>query len=95
MSEFEKAVREVLTSLRRGEVLTYGEVAEMAGFPGRARAVGRILAETEEEVPWWRVVGAGGRLVSPSAAEQAELLRAEGRLVRDGRLVAQNRKGTY
>lgn len=87
MSDFEEAVLEVLTSLGRGEVVTYGEVAEMAGFPGRARAVGRILAETEEEVPWWRVVGAGGRLVSPSAGKQAELLRAEGRRVTQRRVI--------
>lgn len=78
MTPFEESVLEVLRSLRPGEVVTYGEVAEMAGFPGRARAVGRILRLTEEEVPWWRVVGYGGRLVSPNAAQQADLLRREG-----------------
>ncbi len=78
MTPFEESVLEVLRSLRPGEVVTYGEVAEMAGFPGRARAVGRILRLTEEEVPWWRVVGYGGRLISPNPAEQADLLRREG-----------------
>ncbi|MEX0946928.1 MAG: MGMT family protein [Acidimicrobiia bacterium] len=66
MTEFEAAVLEVLRSLRRGEIVTYGEVAELAGYPGRARGVGRILSQTDEEVPWWRVVGHGGRLVSPN-----------------------------
>ena len=78
MTRFEESVLEVLRSLRPGEVVTYGEVAEMAGFPGRARAVGRILRLTEEEVPWWRVVGYGGRLISPNPAQQADLLRREG-----------------
>ena len=75
MTPFEESVLEVLRSLRPGEVVTYGEVAEMAGFPGRARAVGRILRLTEEEVPWWRVVGHGGRLISPKPTQQADLLR--------------------
>jgi methylated-DNA-protein-cysteine methyltransferase-like protein len=77
MSPFEEAVLEVLHSLQLGEVVTYGEVAEMSGYPGRARGVGRILRLTEEDVPWWRVVGFGGRLISPDPEEQARLLSAE------------------
>lgn len=77
-SEFEEAVLAVLHSLRSGEVVTYGEVAELAGFPGRARAVGRILAVTEEDIPWWRVVGYGHRLRAPNPEEQTRLLREEG-----------------
>ena len=78
MTSFEEAVLEVLRSLESGEVVTYGEVAELAGYPGRARAVGRILRDTDEDVPWWRVVGRGGRLLSPHPSEQAALLRREG-----------------
>jgi methylated-DNA-protein-cysteine methyltransferase-like protein len=77
MSPFEAAVLEVLHSLQPGEVVTYGEVAEMAAYPGRARAVGTILRLTGEDVPWWRVVGSGGRLISPHPEEQARLLAAE------------------
>jgi methylated-DNA-protein-cysteine methyltransferase-like protein len=82
MTEFELAVLEVLRSLQSGEVVTYGEVAELAGYPGRARAVGRILASTEEDVPWWRVVGYGGRLLSPDPDTQERLLREEGAALR-------------
>jgi methylated-DNA-protein-cysteine methyltransferase-like protein len=78
MTPFEEAVLEVLRSLKPGEVVTYGEVAELAGYPGRARGVGRILRVTDEDVPWWRVVGYGGRLISPNPIEQAALLRSEG-----------------
>src|SRR5688572_7982543 len=42
--DFERRVRRVLLALRPGEVATYGEIAEEAGFPGAARAVGNVLA---------------------------------------------------
>ncbi|HJU50717.1 MAG TPA: MGMT family protein [Acidimicrobiia bacterium] len=76
---FEEAVLSVLRNLEAGEVVTYGEVAELAGYPGRARGVGRILAITEEDLPWWRVVGSGGKLRSPHPALQAHLLASEQR----------------
>ncbi len=75
----------VLASLEPGDVITYGEVAEEAGFPGAARAVGNLLGRSEG-LPWWRVVGAGGKLVSPSRHRQADLLLAEGVLVVGGRV---------
>jgi methylated-DNA-protein-cysteine methyltransferase-like protein len=84
MRAFEQAVTAVLHSLGPGEVVTYGEVAAEAGFPGAGRAVGRLLATTAEDVPWWRVVTATGRLVPGHEAEHARRLRAEGVPVTDG-----------
>ena len=52
----------MLLRLRSGEVVTYGEVAEEAGHPGAARAVGNVIASSED-LPWWRVVTSTGRLV--------------------------------
>lgn len=75
---FDRAVLGVLASLEPGEVVSYGEVAEQAGFPGAARAVGSLLRVTTVDVPWWRVVAADGRLRAPDRARQADLLRAEG-----------------
>ena len=86
MSPFEQAVVTVLRSLRPGELVTYGEVAAEAGYPGAARAVGRILATTTDDLPWWRVVTATGRLVPGHEAEHARRLRAEGVRVIDGRV---------
>lgn len=83
---FEDAVLAVLRALRPGEVVTYGEVAEEAGYPGAARAVGSLLRTTTDPVPWWRVVGAGGHLRAPDASRQAELLAAEGVRVRGRRI---------
>jgi methylated-DNA-protein-cysteine methyltransferase-like protein len=78
LTAFEQAVARVLEHLEPGDVVTYGEVATEAGFPGRARAVGRFLAASGGSYPWWRVVTASGRLVPGHEADQAERLRAEG-----------------
>ena len=64
-----------------GQVRTYGEVAEMAGGSRfqHARAVGQAMRRCPSDVPWWRVVAAGGRLIIPGGtAEQARRLAAEG-----------------
>jgi methylated-DNA-protein-cysteine methyltransferase-like protein len=73
---FEEAVVAVIRSLSAGEVATYGEIAAESGYPGAARAVGNHM-RTSEDLPWWRVVAAGGRLAPGSEAEQAARLRAE------------------
>ena len=77
MSDFEASVRAVLRALPPGTVVTYGEVAEEAGHPGAARAVGNLLARGED-LPWWRVLPVSGRLLPGHEAEQAARLRAEG-----------------
>jgi methylated-DNA-protein-cysteine methyltransferase related protein len=50
------------------------------------------VAPEELNLPWHRVVGAGGRIVFAKSTrhhkEQARRLRAEGVLVRDGRVAA-------
>lgn len=81
-----------MSSIPRGQVSTYGAVARAAGFPGRARQAGFALrvAPAELQLPWHRVVGAGGRIVFPPSSgayrEQARRLRAEGVRVADGRV---------
>ncbi len=74
-------------ALAEGEVTTYGDVAEVAGYPRQSRLVGRILSVTNHEVPWWRVVNAQGRIRTANPARQAELLAAEGVLVTGGRVL--------
>lgn len=91
MSEFEERVRRVILGLRKGEVVTYGEVAEEAGCPGAARAVGNVLARAEG-LPWWRVVSSGGRLVPGHETEQSRRLEAEGHSILNGRLRGRKRR---
>lgn len=86
MTRFEEKVTKVITSLQPGDVVTYGEVAAEAGFPGAARAVGTLLRNSEG-LPWWRVVGAGGRIRTPNPERQIRLLTDEGVLVVNGRVV--------
>ena len=74
---FDEAVAAVVRGLGAGEVVTYGEVAAQAGFPGAARAVGNALQRVEG-APWWRVVTSTGRLVPGDERRHAQLLRAEG-----------------
>jgi methylated-DNA-[protein]-cysteine S-methyltransferase len=82
----------VLSTVRRippGRVVTYGDVAEMAGRPGAARAVGNIMSEAgRPDVPAHRVIAAGGRLGGYGGSEQLKrsLLMAEGVTFRSNRV---------
>lgn len=78
LSRFEAAVAAVLVGLAPGEVVSYGDVAAEAGYPGAARAVGAFLAAHGGDYPWWRVVTATGRLVPGHERVHARRLRAEG-----------------
>ena len=66
-------------AIPRGKVSTYGAVAKMAGYPGAARMVARVLRRGFG-LPWQRVLGAGGaiKLTGDSAIEQRFRLQAEG-----------------
>ena len=87
-----QAIWHVVCAIPRGQVATYGAVARAAGLPGRARQAGFALKVAPEELnlPWHRVVGAGGRIVfarfTPEHKEQARRLRAEGVLIKNGRV---------
>ena len=83
----ERRIIDVLMSLGEGEVTTYGDVADVAGYPKQSRLVGRILRETRLDVPWWRVVNAQGRIRTSNPALQAELLAEEDVLVAGGRVI--------
>ena len=75
---FVAAVRSVVRSVPPGEVITYGEIALEAGYPKQARAVGRVLAMGDDDLPWWRVVNAAGRLAPGHEHEHRRRLAAEG-----------------
>ncbi len=82
---FEAAVIAVLATTEPGDVMSYGDVAAEAGFPGAARAVGGVLRR-HEGLPWWRVVAANGRIIPHDPEEHARRLAAEGVVVVDGRV---------
>ena len=77
----EQAFAETIRSIPRGKVASYGQVAAAAGYPRYHRAVARFMKTAiPGELPWQRVLGAGGeiKLVGSSAAEQRLRLRMEG-----------------
>lgn len=84
----DRRILDVVRSLAPGEVVSYGDVADDAGYPGRSRLVGTLLATTDEAVPWWRVVTAAGRLVPGLERDHADRLSAEGIVVRGTRVVS-------
>jgi methylated-DNA-protein-cysteine methyltransferase-like protein len=77
----------VIRAIPRGCVASYGEIAERAGLPRRARLVGRVLRESPDGagLPWYRVLRSDGRIAFPPGTrgfrEQVRRLAAEGVLV--------------
>ena len=80
-----QAIYSVVRRIPEGRVATYGQVARLAGQPGRARLVGYALSALRDgiPVPWHRVVNAQGRISgrsdgSAAALEQRLRLESEG-----------------
>lgn len=74
--------REVIRRIPRGKTMTYGEVAAAAGHKGSARQVVWALQNCGPDVPWHRVVGAGGKIRLPGEAGLEQRLRLEAEGVR-------------
>ncbi len=75
------AFRRMILSIPAGKVSTYGRVAAAAGYPQLHRAVARLLRiDAVDQLPWHRVVGAGGEIKLRGAGlrEQRERLQMEG-----------------
>ncbi len=78
---FQERVLEIVRKIPRGRVLTYGQVAILAGAPRAARQVGRTLYNYGRLVPWQRVINHYGGLSTykiGSGMEQRALLEQEG-----------------
>ena len=75
------AFRRIILSIPPGKVSTYGRVAAAAGYPRFHRAVARLLrTDPPDQLPWHRVLGAGGeiKLRGAAAREQRARLKLEG-----------------
>jgi methylated-DNA-protein-cysteine methyltransferase-like protein len=84
LSPFSRAIVDVIRSIPRGKVATYGQVAAMAGNARAARRVAWLLSSssTTRGLPWQRVINSKGEISfdpgSSSFARQKRLLKAEG-----------------
>ena len=76
---FTARAAELIRNVPKGKVVTYGQIAGMAGDPRGAREVVRVL-NTQKDLPWHRVLAAGGRITlpGPGGVLQRKLLEAEG-----------------
>jgi methylated-DNA-protein-cysteine methyltransferase related protein len=77
----------VVRAIPRGRVLSYSRLAVLAGLPGRARLMGKLL-RASDGLPWWRVVRADRTLAEPVADAQKKRLLAEGVRVRGSRVAS-------
>lgn len=83
----EQRVWQVLSQVPAGKVVSYGQLAEMAGLPGAARWVGSTLRKLPRgsPLPWHRVITSQGRIALPensdAARRQRELLALEGVII--------------
>lgn len=82
IKNFTERVRDVVRGIRRGETLSYGEVAKIAGNPGAARAVGTIMkGNFDNTIPCHRVIksdGSVGDYNRGGREKKIKLLRNEG-----------------
>ncbi|WP_080845979.1 MGMT family protein [Cytobacillus gottheilii] len=86
MLPFTEKVLEIIKEIPSGSVMTYGQIAAIAGSKRGARQVARILHSMSEtySLPWHRVVNAQGEIVlqdQEQANRQKELLEIEGVLI--------------
>ncbi|XQW86934.1 MGMT family protein [Thalassotalea piscium] len=74
----------------KGNVACYGQIADLAGLPGRARLVGRALGFVPENgwnnamVPWHRVINSQGKI---SFAAGSDALIRQKQLLQDEQVV--------
>ncbi|MFV0574440.1 MAG: MGMT family protein [Vibrio sp.] len=64
MNTFNQQVFFVLHTIPYGKVTTYGTVAKLAGYPGYARHVGKLLSNLpkDTQLPWHRVINSQGKI---------------------------------
>jgi len=59
----------------KGQVASYGQIADLAGLPGRARLVGKSLGKVPDNgwqgqsVPWFRVINSQGKISFPPGSD--------------------------
>ena len=83
MTPFTESVIQIIRSIPEGRVMTYGQIAALAGSPRAARQVVRVLHSMSRnyQLPWHRVINSKGRIAlsdDESYHEQLFSLESEG-----------------
>ncbi|MGF2617796.1 MGMT family protein [Rossellomorea vietnamensis] len=79
MTPFTEAVIRIIKSIPAGKVMTYGQIAGLAGSPRAARQVVRILhsMSRKHQLPWHRVINAKGRIALDGESFEEQRLNLE------------------
>ena len=91
-NDWVKGVWQVVAGIPRGHVLTYGEVARLAGMSRAARRVSQAMRRAPRgmKLPWHRVINAQGRISFPEDSSgyrrQKDLLEQEGVVFLKGKI---------
>jgi methylated-DNA-protein-cysteine methyltransferase-like protein len=87
-----EAIYLALVQIPKGKVISYGDLAKLAGLTNGARLVGKTLSNLPKgsTLPWYRVINSQGKislpLDSPSYEKQIKNLIKEGVEVVNGRI---------
>lgn len=79
-----RKIWQTVLNIPSGKVASYGQIADLAGLPGRARMVGKALGHAPEsmQLPWHRVLRSNGQIAFSVGSEQNKTqiakLRQEG-----------------
>lgn len=96
MTPFTEKVIAIMKSIPSGQVMTFGQVAELAGNKRGARQVVRILHSMSKkyDIPWHRIINAKGEIAikdEEGKFTQKEKLTAEGiKLMDNGKVSLMN-----
>ncbi|MGB2697676.1 MAG: MGMT family protein [Candidatus Zixiibacteriota bacterium] len=82
-NSFHQRVIDIIKSIPKGKVATYGQIAALEGNPRGARMVVRVLhsSSKKEKLPWHRVINSKGKIsLSPGSGYEVQkvLLEKEG-----------------
>ena len=88
---FDKAVWDIVSRIKPGRVMSYGQVARAAGFPRHARMVSQAMSRSETPLPWYRVIRSNQTLAfeigSAAFEKQKALLEKDGVQIINGKVI--------
>ena len=90
--ELRHIILQQLAAIPKGKVVTYGDLAKMAGYPSHSRFVGSVLKKLPKgtELPWHRVINGQGKISFPKDSdafnEQKKRLEKDGVVLLNGKV---------
>ena len=89
--DIREIIWQIVASIPKGKVATYGQVAKAAGYPSHARFVGATLKKLPKDtsLPWHRVINSQGKI---SFAEDSDAYKRQQQRLESEGVVFLNRK---